>query len=87
MPKGTGDESEIVIGKWLKKKTRDQVILATKCGARPSFFDGSLDTIVTEGLSYNTIIKAVEDSLMRLKTDYVDILYGHIDFIFSLIVT
>ena len=80
MPEGTGDESEIVIGKWLKKKTRDKVILATKCGARPTYFDGDLDTMEIEGLSYDTIIKAVEDSLRRLQTDYVDVLYGHVDF-------
>ncbi len=80
MPDGIGDESEMVIGKWLRSRSRDSVVLATKCGARPTFFDGNLATIKNEGLSYQTIIEAVEDSLKRLQTDYVDVLYGHIDF-------
>lgn len=81
MDKGTGDESETVLGNWLKRSgMRNKVVLATKCGARPVDYAGDLDSVKLEGLSYNTIIKAVEDSLKRLQTDYIDVLYGHIDF-------
>jgi len=76
---GTGDESEKVVGKWLKSKKREDVVIATKCGARPTAYHGNLDSIELDGLSYDTIIQSVEDSLTRLKTDYVDILYVHID--------
>lgn len=78
---GTGDESENLIGQWLQNKQRDKLLIATKCGARPTSYHGDLDTISLEGLSYETIIKAVEKSLRRLKTDYIDLLYAHIDFI------
>ncbi len=78
---GTGDESEKALGKWFKRSgVRDKVVLATKCGARPTYYAGDMNTIKLEGLSYDTIIKAVEDSLRRLQTDYIDVLYGHIDF-------
>lgn len=76
---GTGDESETLIGNWLKNQKRDNLILATKCGGRPTEYQGDLDSIQLEGLSYDAIIRSVEDSLVRLKTDYVDILYAHID--------
>ena len=77
---GTGDESEELIGHWLKDRKRDSLVIATKCGARPTAYYGDLDTIQLEGLSYDTIIKSVENSLKRLNTDYIDILYAHIDF-------
>ncbi len=80
MENGVGDESENTIGNWIASQQRDKIILATKCGARPESFDGNLDSVQLEGLAHDTIIKAVEDSLKRLKTDYIDVLYGHIDF-------
>lgn len=80
MENSVGDESENAIGNWITSQQRDKIILATKCGARPESFDGNLDSVQLEGLAHNTIIKAVEDSLKRLKTDYIDVLYGHIDF-------
>lgn len=78
---GTGDESETVIGHWLRGQPRDRIVLATKCGARPKAYAGSLDQIDLEGFRKATIIQAVEDSLRRLQTDYIDLLYGHIDFL------
>ena len=78
---GTGDESETLIGNWLKTKKRDNLVIASKCGARPTEYHGDLNTIQLDGLSYDTIIKSVEDSLARLGTDYIDILYAHIDFV------
>jgi len=56
-------------------------VIASKCGARPTEYHGDLNTIQLDGLSYDTIIKSVEDSLARLGTDYIDILYAHIDFV------
>lgn len=80
MENSVGDESENAIGNWITSQQRDKIILATKCGARPESFDGNLDSVQLEGLAQKTIVKAVEDSLKRLKTDYIDVLYGHIDF-------
>src|SRR3984893_8564927 len=62
--------TETIIGKWLKGK-RDKVILATKCwvpmGRKPN--DG--------GLSRKHIFEAVEASLRRLQTDYIDLYQAH----------
>lgn len=46
---------------------RDQLMIQTKCGIRPGFFDFSKEHIVN----------SVENSLKRLKTDYVDVLLLH----------
>lgn len=64
--------SEDVIGRWLETRAaRDTVILSTKVRAR--MWDGDDG----EGLTRRHIIQAVEDSLRRLRTDYLDLLYAH----------
>ena len=68
-PETTGRTEEI-IGKWLVGK-RDRFVLATKCRIRVGH--GPND----EGLSRKHILKAVEDSLRRLQTDYVDLYQAH----------
>jgi aryl-alcohol dehydrogenase-like predicted oxidoreductase len=73
---GHGGESESVIGQWLKTKNRAQVEIHTKIGAQP--LDGtSFES--AEGLSSVAIERAVEGCLKRLSTDYIDVLYAHID--------
>ena len=65
-----GGESETVIGNWLQSNgKRDQVVIATKVAF--------LET--RKGLSAANIALACEDSLRRLKTDYIDIYYAHGD--------
>lgn len=67
-----GGESETIIGKWLKKSgKRDKIIIATKVG-KPMGSD-------KKGLSKKYITQAVEDSLKRLKTDYIDLYQSHDD--------
>jgi len=65
-----GGESETIIGKWFKQGgRRDKIVLATKVGMwkqRP-------------GLSAANIEAAVNDSLRRLQTDYIDVYFSHID--------
>ncbi len=66
-PGNKGGESEALIGAWLaRRRRRDDVLIATKVG-----FDG--------GLSASNIERAVEGSLRRLGTDYVDLYYAHRD--------
>lgn len=68
----SGGESETVIGNWLhKNKNRDKVIIATKVGG--DMGNGK------KGLSKKYILKAAEDSLKRLKTDYIDLYQTHFD--------
>lgn len=66
-----GGESETIIGSWLKHKDRRSVIIATK--ARGRMWDGPNG----EGLSRVHILHAVEDSLRRLQTDYIDLYQTH----------
>jgi aryl-alcohol dehydrogenase (NADP+) len=64
-------KSEEIVGKALKGH-RDSVVLATKVANRTG--PGPNDV----GLSRKHIMKAIEDSLRRLKTDYIDIYYVHL---------
>lgn len=68
-----GGVSEAIIGKWLKRSAipRHQVIIATKVRGRMG--DGPND----EGLSRAHIFQAVEASLLRLGTDYIDLYQTH----------
>src|SRR5262245_51631096 len=66
----TAGRSEEIIGRWLRGK-RDRFVVATKCRMRVG--DGPND----EGLSRRHILKAVEDSLRRLGTDYLDLYQTH----------
>jgi len=72
VPGNKGGDSEAIIGKWLKKSSkRNKVIIATKVG-KPMGPD-------KKGLSKAYITKAVEDSLTRLQTDYIDLYQSHED--------
>jgi aryl-alcohol dehydrogenase-like predicted oxidoreductase len=63
--------SEGILGRALGAR-RKEVILATKIGRRTS------NALIDAGLSYRNVIIAVEASLKRLGTDYIDLLYLHI---------
>lgn len=66
----SGGESETVLGQWLTRSgRRDDVVLMTKVG----MWDKQ------KGLSAANIETAVEGSLKRLQTDYVDVLFAHLD--------
>ena len=72
IPGNKGGESETVIGNWFKRSgQRKKVILATKVG-----IEFAPDR---KGLSKANILRAVEDSLQRLQTDYIDLYQSHID--------
>lgn len=72
VPGHTGGESETIIGKWLKQSgKRDRVIIATKLGMEM--------TADKKGLSKAYMMRAVEDSLRRLQTDYIDLYQSHSD--------
>jgi len=80
MENGFGNESEEMIGQWLKARGgRNNLMLATKVGARPRRPGDGPENL--EGLSFDTIIEAVEGSLKRLQTDYIDLYYAHVDFL------
>jgi aryl-alcohol dehydrogenase-like predicted oxidoreductase len=66
----TAGRTEEFIGRWLKGR-RDRFVLATKCRIRVG--TGPND----EGLSRRHVLRAVEDSLRRLGTDYIDLYQAH----------
>lgn len=68
-----GGVAEEIIGRWMQDKEipREQVVLATKVRGRMG--DGPNDI----GLSRAHILQAVEGSLRRLKTDYIDLYQTH----------
>lgn len=67
-----GGESETIIGKWLKRSgKRQSVIIATKVGKEMGPDQ--------KGLSRSYIFQAVEESLRRLQTDYIDLYQSHED--------
>lgn len=70
-----GELSESFIGRWLKSYSRrDDLIIATKFSAPMG------DNPNNEGISRKYIIRAVEQSLKRLKTDYIDLYQVHDDY-------
>ncbi len=72
IPGHVGGESETIIGNWLAKRgNRDKVLIATKLGVEMAPGE--------TGLSKAYITRAVERSLKRLQTDYIDLYQAHRD--------
>lgn len=72
VPGHQGGESETILGNWFKARgNRDRVVLATKVGMQL--------TPEKKGLAPAYIRRAVEDSLTRLQTDYIDLYQSHED--------
>lgn len=63
--------SETILGRWLSGKNRDDLVVATKVRFRMG--PGANDI----GLSRKHILAAVENSLRRLNTDYIDLYQVH----------
>ena len=71
VPGHQGGESESAIGAWLAARgRRDDVLIATKVG---------MELGGTKGLAPKRIAAAVEGSLKRLRTDYIDLYFAHLD--------
>ncbi len=71
VPGHTGGESETVIGNWMHARgSRDKVVIATKVGG---------DMGEGKNLRKDYILRAVEASLKRLRTDYIDLYQTHWD--------
>jgi len=70
IPGNKGGESETILGEWMKARgNRARVVLITKVGM--DMGDGR------KGLKPAYIAQAVEDSLRRLQSDYIDLYLSH----------
>jgi aryl-alcohol dehydrogenase-like predicted oxidoreductase len=70
-PGNKGGESETVIGNWMRSRSnRDKVIVATKGGG---------DMGQGKNITKKYILSAVDASLSRLQTDYIDLYQTHFD--------
>ena len=70
VPGHRGGESEEIIGRWMAKRgNRDGIVLATKVGSKHD----------RKGLAAANVRAATEESLRRLQTDRIDLLYTHRD--------
>ncbi len=71
-PGNQGGESETILGRWLRlRSNRNRVIIATKVGLEMPAHG--------KGLSRAYIVRAVDASLRRLQTDYIDLYQAHRD--------
>tara|TARA_B100000965_G_scaffold281232_1_gene239153 strand:+ start:3937 stop:4971 length:1035 start_codon:yes stop_codon:yes gene_type:complete len=67
-------DTEKIIGNWMKKESnRDKIILATKIAGPGDY----TKHIRTTGFSERSLFDAVDGSLKRLKTDYIDLYQLH----------
>lgn len=74
VPGNAGGESESILGTWISDRgNRDDIVIATKVCSPMG--DGAND----RGLSRRRIMLAVEASLTRLQTDYIDLYQAHND--------
>ncbi|MEO7022009.1 MAG: aldo/keto reductase [Ktedonobacteraceae bacterium] len=68
-----GGESETILGEWMhQRNNRNHIIIATKVGMLNNKGQGS-------DLSREHILHAVDASLHRLRTDYIDLYFTHAD--------
>ncbi len=71
-PGNQGGESEAIIGNWMKSRgNRSQLVITTKVGHE-------MDP-VRKGLKKDNILREADESLRRLKTDYIDLYQSHVD--------
>jgi aryl-alcohol dehydrogenase-like predicted oxidoreductase len=74
VPGHTGGESEAILGRWMRARgNRAQIVIATKVGS--AMGEGPNQ----RGLGRQHIMGAVEASLRRLQTDYIDLYQAHFD--------
>jgi len=69
--------TEEIVGRWMKTKDRDAIIMATKVSGPSHVWFKSPKRAGMTALDRHNITVAVEDSLRRLQTDYIDLYQTH----------
>ena len=69
--------TEEIVGRWMKTKNRDELIIATKVAGPSHIWIKAPLRGGKTGLDRHHIVRAVEGSLKRLDTDYIDLYQTH----------
>jgi aryl-alcohol dehydrogenase-like predicted oxidoreductase len=69
--------TEEIVGRWMKTKRRDEIIMATKVSGPSHGWIKSSQRAGMTALDRHNIIRALEASLKRLQTDYIDLYQTH----------
>ena len=69
--------TEEIVGRWMKTKERDSLIIASKVAGPSHFWIKAPLRAGKTGLDRHHIVRAVEGSLRRLDTDYIDLYQTH----------
>jgi aryl-alcohol dehydrogenase-like predicted oxidoreductase len=69
--------TEEIVGRWMKTKPRDAIIMATKVSGPSHVWFRSPKRSGMTALDRRNIMTAVEDSLRKLQTDYIDLYQTH----------
>jgi aryl-alcohol dehydrogenase-like predicted oxidoreductase len=75
-----GEDSEKLIGEWMEKRgVRDQMVIATKYSAGYKAYDKKNIRFQSNytGNNAKSMYVSVRDSLKKLRTEYIDVLYVH----------
>lgn len=70
-------ETEKIVGRWMKDKDRDSLIIATKVSGPSHGWIRSAQRAGMTAVDRHNIIKALDESLKRLQTDYIDLYQTH----------
>jgi len=70
--------TEEILGKWLKTKDRDAIILATKVSGPSHGWVTSSQRAGMTAVDRHNITRAIDASLQRLGTDYIDLYQTHL---------
>jgi aryl-alcohol dehydrogenase-like predicted oxidoreductase len=69
--------TEEIVGRWMKTKRRDELIIATKVSGPSHGWLKSSQRAGMTALDRHNVVRAIEASLTRLQTDYVDLYQTH----------
>src|SRR5580692_1040933 len=75
-----GGESEELLGRWRRSRgIGDEIVIATKVGARPLAPSRGFEDTALEGLSAKVIRESAERSMERMGVSRLDLMYAHVE--------
>jgi len=75
-----GGESEELLGRWRRSRgIGDEIVIATKVGARPLAPATGFEGVALDGLSAKAIRESAERSMSRMRVSRLDLMYAHIE--------